>query len=303
MIDNADPWTLYWSNNTLQSCIASQNSNDADAINAIWSQFASELHSGATILDLATGNGAVPAAMLQQGLNFLITAVDRADIDPLKFLHEPGHLQQVKFVGGVDVGQLPFADQSYDALSSQFGIEYACLPLVACEAARVLKSGGRYQFLMHHSSSAIVSPNALLITELDAILQDGGLVDALRDFTRGKCSAAQLEHSGQQYLNSEGRKTKQISGQLFNAIGIIMQTAENDTAHANTLSSELICRLQAELARLTHMKKASLDEDSVQQFSQQLRDAGLAVQEPDVLSVGDENDKVIVGWLMRGTKS
>ena len=303
MIEDASAWTVYWSNDTLQSCIASQHGSDADAINALWSSFVSTLDPSAAVLDLATGNGAVPAAMLEHDVNYAITAVDQAHIDPVKFLSKPGQLAQVKFMGGVDVAQLPFTDDGFDALSSQFGIEYAALSSVALEVFRVLKPGGKYQFLMHHSNSEIIGPNTLLISELGTALEQGGLVDLFQHFIQGRCSHQKLEQAGQEYLNSEERKTKQISGQLFNAIGIISQTADQDVARAEVLLGEMTARMQAELTRLTQMQRASLDEEGVQQFNAQLQSAGLAVQEPDAFAIGADDEKVIVGWLLRGVKA
>jgi ubiquinone/menaquinone biosynthesis C-methylase UbiE len=303
LIEDASAWTVYWSNNTPQSCIASQQGSDADAINELWSDFAATLESGAVILDLATGNGAVPAAMLINDANYAITAVDQAHIDPIKFLNEPGQLQQVKFMGGIDVAQLPFADASFDAVSSQFGIEYAALSSVALEVFRVLKPGGQYQFLMHHSHSEIIGPNTLLISELQTTLEKDGLVDVVRNFVQGTCNNEQLEQRGQQYLNSEERKTKQISGQLFSAIGIISQTAAQNPTQAEVLLNELTNRLQAELTRLTQMQRAGLDEQGIQRFRVQLQKAGLVAQKAAAFAIGGDGEQVIVGWLLRGAKA
>ena len=302
MTKDSSAWTLYWSNNTPQSCIASAHAADAEAINNIWWNFASTQGENASILDLATGNGAVPTAMLGSGASYTITAVDRADIDPLKFLEEPGQLQNVTFMGGVDVGKLPFADRSYDALSSQFGIEYADLSAVAVEVARVLKPGGQCLFLMHHRSSAIVGPNELLIAELEYCLEEDSLIDTLRTFVAGTKSAGQLEEKGQQYLQSSGRKTKQISGQVFEAISAILQIAEKNIIGAAEVSEAMIARLHAEHGRLTQMQQASLDSTGIMQFKSRLQGQGMLMGEPETFSVGSGEEEALVGWLVAGSK-
>ncbi len=302
MTNESSDWTLYWSSNTPQSCIASAHVADAKAINNIWWKFASAQNENGSILDLATGNGAVPTAMLGSGTNLAITAVDRADIDPLKFLTEPGELKNVVFMGGIDVGALPFADNTYDALSSQFGIEYADLSSVAIEAARVLKPGGQYLFLMHHRSSAIVSPNELLIAELEYCLKKGGLIDTLRAFVGGTDSAEQLEQRGQEYLQSPERKTKQISGQIFEAIGAILQLAQQSLTDAAEMSETMITRIRAEHGRLSQMRKASLDHSGITRFNTRLQNQGLLAKEPETFSVGTKGEKALVGWLVTGSK-
>lgn len=297
-----DAWTLYWSNNTPQSCIASQDSSDAKAIDALWRDFVANLKPGATILDLATGNGAVPRAMLRERQNYSITAVDRADIAPLKYLKDPGNLQQVRFIGGIDASQLPMADQSYDALSSQFGIEYGDLNAIAAEVSRVIKPGGRCQFLMHHSDSAIVSPNALLIGEFENCLKKGGLVDALLAFLQGQCSAADLDQKGQRYLASDNRKTRQVSGQLFEGISIVLKTADNDMGEASGIAANMVARLKAEYTRLVQMQNASLNAEGIGQFTQKLTDTGLLMEAPEALTIGAPDNKALIGWLLKGHK-
>jgi len=301
--DYASPWTLYWSNNTPLSCIASQKGSDAEAIEKVWRDFVAGLTHDAKILDLATGNGAVPRAMLRDRQNYAITAVDRADIAPLKYLENPGHLQQVQFIGGIDAGKLPMADLSFDALSSQFGIEYGELAAIAPEVYRVLKPGGRCQFLMHHQHSAIVSPNALLLEELENALQEGGLVETLQAFLKGSCSAPQVEQKGQQYLATEGRKTRQISGQLFEGIGIILKTADSNFDRASDIAGNMITRLKAEYARLKQMQAASLGHKDILDFKAQLAATGLLVSEPEAMTVGAGEDEALIGWLLSGVKA
>jgi len=300
--EDASAWTLYWSNNTPQSCIAAQRESDAEEINAIWRSFVAGLKNDAKILDLATGNGAVPSAMLRDRQSYSITGVDRADIAPLKYLDDPGHLRQVEFVGGIDVGKLPMPDQSYDALSSQFGIEYGDLAAIALEISRVLKPGGHCQFLMHHRDSAIVSPNALLIEELEHCLQDGGLIETLLNFLKGTCSSSELDQKGQQYLETEGRKTRQISGQLFEGIGITLKAADNNMEDASRIAGNMITRLKAEHARLVQMENASLNDEEIQQFKRQLANRGMAISEPRPMTIGTGDEKALIGWLLAGSK-
>ena len=155
---NADPWTLYWQGDHLQSCIANESQQDSDAIASFWQEFASSLDDGSTILDLACGNGAVPKILQASNDSFEICAVDRASIAPQKFLSNFGELAKVKFLPEIDICELPLEAESFAAVTSQFGLEYAPLTKACQSAARVLQQGGVIRLLMHHEDSEILRP-------------------------------------------------------------------------------------------------------------------------------------------------
>ena len=51
---------------------------------------------------------------------------------------------------------LPFDDQRFDAVISQFGFEYGSVALAAKQVARVLAPGAPFSFIVHHAHSPIV---------------------------------------------------------------------------------------------------------------------------------------------------
>ena len=120
-----DPWSLYWQSDCLERCVATQSTQDVLVIARFWEKLALQLHAAAQVLDVATGNGAVPATLLKANSKLGITAVDKAKIDPLRFLSAPGALIGVNFQADVDICTLPFEGAVLDAVTSQFGIEYA----------------------------------------------------------------------------------------------------------------------------------------------------------------------------------
>ncbi|MDZ7825867.1 MAG: hypothetical protein U5R48_07585 [Gammaproteobacteria bacterium] len=58
-----DPWTLYWQADHLQSCVPAEGGRPAAAVDRLWEDFARTLPADGRVLDLATGNGAVPMAL------------------------------------------------------------------------------------------------------------------------------------------------------------------------------------------------------------------------------------------------
>jgi ubiquinone/menaquinone biosynthesis C-methylase UbiE len=97
--------------------------------------------SGLSVLDLACGPGVVAAAAAERGalpvgLDFssAMIALARAD--------HPG----IRFEEG-DAEVLPFAEDAFDAVVSNFGVHHVADPIQApCEAHRVIRPGGRLAF-------------------------------------------------------------------------------------------------------------------------------------------------------------
>nr|QQZ51449.1 class I SAM-dependent methyltransferase [Phenylobacterium glaciei] len=100
--------------------------------------------------DLATGGGQAAAWLLAAHPGLLVTGADFADL-PAERPEAPG----VTFVSGAPLEKLPFADNAFDGLISQFGFEYGERTASVREAARILAPGGHGLFLSHHDQSAI----------------------------------------------------------------------------------------------------------------------------------------------------
>ena len=96
---------------------------------------------GMRVLDVATGTGNVALPLARHGClvtgvdiapNLLVQARTRATAEGLTIRFDEG-----------DAEQLPYADASFNAVTSMFGAMFAPRPgLVAAELARVLKPGG-----------------------------------------------------------------------------------------------------------------------------------------------------------------
>lgn len=101
---------------------------------------------GATVLDVACGRGALLSLAASAGLG----GARGCDLARADALAGPWPID-----AGVDARALPYPDQSFDMVVSQFGIEYAGLEAAGLEAARVCR--GRLLLLTHAAEGPVVA--------------------------------------------------------------------------------------------------------------------------------------------------
>lgn len=307
----SDPWTLFWRSDNLQSCVPTAADAFVPALEQLWASFAAALPPACTVLDLATGNGIVPYQLLGARDDLRITAADRAAIDPLQHLNEPaGRLSPVRFRPGVDLADPATQLGAFDAVTSQFGLEY--LPGEARVAAveRHLALGGSFCLVVHHSASAIVAPRAADLEELDTLLGEDGPAQAAEQFARQQLDAAGLERRTRSFMRRGLRRTRRLSGQIVQGVDRLLTVLETgDAAGARQLAGELAVRVAAERERLAQLQSAALDATGAAAFEAALRSAGLHCEAhsviTDTVSVRDGDSRpreLILGWRFTGQR-
>ncbi len=299
-----EPWTLYWQADRLDSVEANHSADDAAAIHAFWVSLAAATHAGRTVIDLATGNGTVPAALLSENPELVITGVDMADIDPVRFLSAPGTLASVDFRGSTDICSLPFDDGSFDVATSQFGIEYTPLQQAIPEAVRVIVKGGIVQLLMHRASSEIVAPAAARRLEMNALLADDGVLQKLAVFVAEEMPADDLDAAGAAHLVSDVARTPGITGQIFEGINqAINLAATSNRKGARELCAIMQMRLAADRDRLQFLENCALDQPGFDAVIKLLEDNGVSTEDAGELHAGTgSEDDFVIGWQYRGRK-
>ncbi|HVI31283.1 methyltransferase domain-containing protein [Phenylobacterium sp.] len=168
-------WSDYWRGGRAEVMTVEGPAGPAPLdIGDLWPGFFRELPDGARVLDLATGGGQVARIAWDTaraaGRRLEVVGVDYADLPP------PGGDGPV-LMGGVSLEKLPFDAASFDAATSQYGIEYAEPRAALAELARVLRPAGRALILAHHAASAITASAA---AQLDAFDRTMGGGEALR---------------------------------------------------------------------------------------------------------------------------
>lgn len=150
-----DYWSEYWAQGYITSFGEDIKTNYSGKLKECWGNFSSTLNEDATILDIGTGNGAlIDLINNSREHNFTFFAVDQAQLKEDLIKNLPG-----RFISNTSAENLPFKNEFFDAVVSQFAIEYSDLHASIKECGRVLKKGGSYQLICHEKDSDIVTPN------------------------------------------------------------------------------------------------------------------------------------------------
>jgi len=189
---SVEHWDAYYRSGAIAACQMGPCSSYTLELRDVWLAFFTDLADGARILDVGTGNGAIPLLAKQaaaaSGKRFEIHGADLARIDPQR--HVPNGLvlfEGVTFHPGMRSEQLEFEHASFDAVTGQYSLEYADVGRVLAEVRRILKSGGRAQFVLHHDQSALtrnardsLSQAALVFEETKVLRKLRRYIDARR---------------------------------------------------------------------------------------------------------------------------
>lgn len=223
-------WSEYWAAGALTSLPQDFKVNYDGEVADFWHSVLAELHDGAKILDVCSGNLALPLLFAEyaerQAVNFSITAVDLAKIDKSvvakRFPKQAGLIEQIELLSETAIEQIDrHLSGSFDLISSQYGLEYCDLEVVAEKLAQLLKPNGRLAFVSHAADTAILS---LMRAENEAFgqLQGIGVFDILADFGSGSSKAAQLQKQLPKLLNQVGdllrAKPNQLSQVIYQAL-------------------------------------------------------------------------------------
>ncbi len=138
-----------------------------NAQQAAWFEFCQDLPEGAALLDLATGDGRVLRWMLSKRSDLKLLGIDLAPKLPM-----PPMGTETR--GGIAMESLPFDDDRFGAVTSQFGFEYGDTKRVADEIARVLSPGGKVGLMVHRGDGPILEHNLRRRGELLWALKEKG---------------------------------------------------------------------------------------------------------------------------------
>jgi len=315
-------WSVFWRSDQLQSCTAEGGQDTADSVATAWRVFFDTLPAAAHILDLATGNGVLAAQAADvsrsSAKRFVVHGVDAADIDPARFVPSvASKLNEVEFHPQTRLEHLPFMDREFDAVVSQYGIEYSDRSRSLAESIRVLKPGGQYRFLVHAADSVLARRCALQHRQAKTML-DSGLFPALERMLRhilvaenGNVSAEMA--AAQQSIGEVGTlvakldrgfaadEDRSLVDRVLAAVrGLPELRKHNDPGTLLDMADNVRSLLDAQSRRLNAMQQAALSEQQAQDMLAELHDLTGSDVQIEPATSGESGHRV--GFWIAGEK-
>ncbi len=247
----ANAWSHYWRTTpaAARGCLPDLPGVAADHLQEIWRQFFASLPRNARLLDLGTGGGAVLTEAQAVRPDLQLSGVDYAAVLP-----ELGTAITLYPETGIE--KLPFADGSFEAITSQFAIEYTDITAATQEVARVLTCEGTFLFICHHADGVIVRDNLARLKAIRDILSSAGLLStAILAIRRRKKSDPETWQRLARIFTTTQRKHpgQSLVKELADDIARIM-------SEPNSLEKLLALRHAVEMEgqRIMALKKAAL---------------------------------------------
>lgn len=319
-------WDQYWQSARVAACDGAEGSNYRESIQSAWRRFLTTQGDGRTLVDIATGNGAVPLLARdiasENNWRWRIVGVDSASIDPPAFLKEAGiDTSGIEFLGNTRAEYLPFPDGSVDIVTSQYGLEYTDMSRVVAEVARIQKPGGVFQFVLHAAEGGIVRSAGAEVNDCDFLLNDTKLFRAADEFFR---AVGEVESSGRPPNQAQHERCLQAKAEFEKALKVAGARAANvrkpEVFHyvINTIMEMHKHRARFELdsmlgkigavrdavrahrARLRANVECALSSEQLSDLASSLETLGMTVEHSDALM--DESGESMIGWVMSGRR-
>lgn len=262
-------WQRFWQDAGRDGCTDMLPPAVASGIARGWQALLAEAAPSQRLLDVACGRGAILALARAQGLRDVCGAdlVVIPDADPA-------------IIGGIDAARLPFADASFDIVTSQFGIEYAGLLPAGREAARV--AGRQLWLLLHAAEGPIARQGREQLTQLAWLRDDAAAFDLLR--RHGETPAAAIQTLRDRIVaRAETAENVTLLEGLWHALGDQLTGPAAD---------RLVDELEAYATRLTTMTAAAPTAAETRQLAESLTSLGWRVE------VRDEGAEPVARWLI-----
>ncbi len=161
---NIEHWSGYWEQGLITSLPMDFKQNYDSEVKDFWfSQFA-ELPEYSSVLDICTGNGAIAILAAEYSRDnkksFNITAMDAARLNVRTLVQKNPNLasiiESISFVDETGLEDFDAEKESFDLITSQYGVEYCDWDKVNLTLASLLKPSGKLVFVTHALDTRIL---------------------------------------------------------------------------------------------------------------------------------------------------
>ena len=296
-MDKRTAWDRFWTYDRLASFgTGIGTGNYGEAIAAGWRAFFASVPAASRLLDLCTGNGALAVIAVESGNNLQVTGADLAAVRPTAFVSgSKAALKRIRFLANTPAEDLPLEDGSFDAVVSQYGIEYSDTERSIPEALRVLAPGGSLRFACHAAEGSVAADTRraiadadFLLDELDLIARAGDCFAAILDVERGRASgpfalaAAQAKYGAfRDGLKAVAERTRtaadadMLASVHRSLTDFFQQRQSHDEAALQARLGDLRTEVEAHRERERALLAAALDAEQMVALAARLASLGL----------------------------
>ncbi len=313
-------WDSYWHDSRMQSTVAESSPEAESALELNWRDFCLDLPNSAAIVDLGCGNGAailtVARVSEETGKGFKLFGLDSAAIDPVKYVPKEELLKKIEFTGVTPMEVLPYQTGQFDAVISQYGMEFADSRALA-EAVRVLKRGGKFCAITFAANTQVVLQAASKMRQSQYLVQHTKLFamaaavsQALYNIEMNP-NEESLGRDSKQYLEKFSKEVENTMAKFKNADSEVVEAVITSLQHVfvirkNTdiatqinMIAMMKKRISSHILRLEATSRAALGDSGLLGFKRKLSDAGLL----NTTSVPlDINPIGKIGYKITGTR-
>lgn len=312
-----EQWSAYWQHSTITSFHGHFQHNYDGAIKQFWNGVFEGLPDGASILDLATGNGALAILAQQYSMEydkgFRVTGIDAAEIKPAEYLADQAELADslahIRFISNTVIEDTGLPAGDYQLVMSQFGFEYAQMNPACGEVNRLLAPGrGVFAAMMHHEGSAVLQQAREALRQVNHCNNSGllevaaqlvGLQEALRQ--NGALSEKELEKAKrlQQSLGQGLSRLRNFAGEMQDPAhlmlfsGSLMKIFDRRLAGSLSVEDRMAALQQLRKdsdiykLRMNDLTAAALTDSQLQQLQQQFGGYGFDAGAPGTIDYAD----------------
>ncbi len=304
---SAEQWARFWRNGDVTTFRGRFRHNYDGPVLEFWRRVFDETPTGARIVDMATGNGALALLCAQyaeaNGRDFEITAFDFADIDPARDVADPALLAaagRIDFRGRTRIEATGFGDDAFDLAVSQFGFEYAEADAGLREVDRIVAAAdARIALMLHHADSAIIAQARDGLDQVGLCEQSGvpgivnDLLNRLERLARKGRKPADDEHAemlrgelNQRLAALDGQSRKfrdpsQIAFFINNIMSVFNPklSGDLDTAGKKGRVTEVLRETRAYRARMTDLVASARSRDDIAALETGLKSHGFRIDD------------------------
>jgi SAM-dependent methyltransferase len=300
-ISSQAAWADFWSGSgavRASGCLPAGLRRIETVQSRIWTEAVRSLAPKARVLDLATGDGAVLGKIGKARGDLKLVGVDSSPV-------LPAGPRSARLIPNVPMEALPFPDESFDLVTSQFGFEYGDTRCIAGEVRRVLRKGGAFAFILHHSGGAIVTHNRRRSEALRWAAMESELLDKAAALANSRklvpLPTPQLFRDAP--IEARRRFPEQNVAEEFATA--VLQSLEMGLRHPPGETLKVLATLrgkaESEIARIEALRVAARDDRQISRLADELVEAGLDAEAPATLH--EQEDGRPFAWLIRGSRA